>query len=62
MGVMNLRRKLSASPHSRGSERIQDVCPVCGHAAERGTGRLIDPVSRKEICVRCGNEVGREEQ
>ena len=57
---MNLRRKLAASLRPSRNERLREVCPICGHSAERGTGRLIDPVSGKEICVRCGNEAGRE--
>lgn len=42
--------------------RVAEVCPSCGHTSERGVDRLVDPVSGREICVRCGAEVGLEKR
>lgn len=55
---MRLRRKLALLLRPERDGRL--ACPVCGYVSERDHGRLVDPVSERATCVRCGSEIGRE--
>ena len=62
MDAMRLRRKEGVALRPRLEQRHVEVCPICGHTSPRGEGRLVDPLTRREVCVRCGNEIRREQR
>lgn len=60
MDAMKLRKKRLQRREAQRLEEDADVCPGCGHRSRRGVDKLIDPITRRVVCVRCGAEIGEE--